>query len=252
MKLDNKRTMLIGFAFLAISAFWQVYDNIVPLILKYFFHIGDTLSGGIMALDNILALFLLPFFGNLSDRCRSPLGKRTPFIIAGTMLSVVFMLLLPIADRMLNLTFFIIALLLTLISMGTYRSPAVALMPELTPKPLRSKANAVINLMGAIGGIIALLMIKFLVPSGERPDYLPVFIGVAATMVICVVILVATIRERKLAEAIGADKDEDEPADESAASDAKLPKDVFRSLVLILCAVESFVKPATDKIHCYT
>ncbi len=237
MKLNYKRTVLIGLAFMSICVFWQVYDNLIPLILKQSFHMGDTASGIIMALDNILALFLLPFFGNLSDRCRSPLGKRTPFIIAGTMLSVVFMLLLPIADRMLNLTFFIIALLLTLISMGTYRSPAVALMPELTPKPLRSKANAVINLMGAIGGIIALLMIKFLVPSGERPDYLPVFIGVAATMVICVVILVATIRERKLAEAIGADKDEDAPAEENAASDAKLPKDVFRSLVLILCAV---------------
>ena len=95
MKLNYKRTVLIGLAFMSICVFWQVYDNLIPLILKQSFHMGDTASGVIMALDNILALFLLPFFGNLSDRCRSPLGKRTPFIIAGTMLSVVFMLLLP-------------------------------------------------------------------------------------------------------------------------------------------------------------
>ena len=95
MKLDNKRTILIGFAFLAISAFWQVYDNIIPLILKYTFHIGDTLSGGIMALDNILALFLLPFFGAWSDKINTKRGKRTPFIFVGTILAVIFMLILP-------------------------------------------------------------------------------------------------------------------------------------------------------------
>ena len=78
MKLDNKRTILVGFAFLAISAFWQVYDNIIPLILKYFFGIGDTLSGAIMALDNIFALIMLPIFGAWSDRISHRKGKRTP------------------------------------------------------------------------------------------------------------------------------------------------------------------------------
>ena len=97
MKLDNKKTVLVGFAFLAISAFWQMYDSIIPLILKYFFGIGDTLSGGIMALDNIFALILLPVFGAWSDRVNSKRGKRTPFILVGTILSVVFMLILPAA-----------------------------------------------------------------------------------------------------------------------------------------------------------
>ena len=92
MKLDNKRTILIGFAFLAISAFWQVYDSIIPLILKYSFHIGDTVSGGIMALDNVFALFMLPVFGAWSDKINSKRGKRTPFIFVGTILSIVLCL----------------------------------------------------------------------------------------------------------------------------------------------------------------
>ena len=116
MKLDNKRTILIGFAFLAISAFWQVYDNIIPLILKYTFHIGDTLSGGIMALDNILALFLLPFFGAWSDKINTKRGKRTPFIFVGTILAVIFMLLLPAAANARNLILFVAALFCTLLS----------------------------------------------------------------------------------------------------------------------------------------
>ena len=84
MKLNYKRTILIGFAFMAISSFWQVYDNIIPLILKYNFGIGDTLSGGIMALDNVFALFMLPIFGAWSDKVCTRRGKRTPFIFVGT------------------------------------------------------------------------------------------------------------------------------------------------------------------------
>ena len=99
MKLDTKRTILIGFAFLAISAFWQMYDNIIPLILKYFFNIGDTLSGGIMALDNIFALFMLPIFGALSDKVSTNKGKRTPFIFVGTILSVIFMIIIYLKVR---------------------------------------------------------------------------------------------------------------------------------------------------------
>ena len=236
MKLNYKRTILIGLAFMSICTFWQVYDNVIPLILKFTFQVGDTTSGVIMALDNVLALFLLPLFGTLSDRSNSRLGKRMPFILCGTALSVVFMLLLPVADRAVNLVFFITALLLTLISMGTYRSPAVALMPELTPKPLRSSANAIINLMGALGGILALGFIKILVGKGDRPDYFPLFIAVAVVMVICVVILYLTVPERKLAEALG-DQDDDEEEADKAAPVGKLPRDVFKSLILILCAV---------------
>lgn len=150
MKLNYRRTFFVGLAFLSICAFWQMYDNVIPLILKNTFHLGETWTGVVMAMDNVLALMLLPLFGMLSDKLRTPLGRRTPFILVGTVLAVICMILLPVMDNAGSLTGFFIALGAVLLSMGFYRSPAVALMPDLTPKPLRSKANAVINLMGAL------------------------------------------------------------------------------------------------------
>ena len=99
MKLNYKRTLLIGLAFLSISAFWQMYDNIIPLILQNTFHLNESLIGGIMALDNVIAVFLLPIIGNLSDKVDTSLGKRTPFIIGGTIAAVFLMMLLPFADH---------------------------------------------------------------------------------------------------------------------------------------------------------
>lgn len=198
-KLNYGRTFLIGMAFMSISAFWQVYDNIIPLILKHTFGMGETVTGVVMALDNVLALVLLPVFGSISDKVDTRLGKRTPFIIVGTTLAVTFIMILPFADKAENLPLFVGALFGVLVSMGLYRSPAVALMPDLTPNKLRSKANAVINLLGAVGGVYSLLMIKFLVGEGDRPSYLPLFTSVAVFMVVAIIILVATIREKKLA-----------------------------------------------------
>lgn len=158
LKLNYKRTILVGLAFLSISSFWQMYDNVIPLVLGETFGMDESLTGIIMAADNILALFLLPFFGGLSDRTHTKLGRRTPFIIAGTAAAVILMNLLPILDNSYSreaapfkLAAFVIVLGLLLIAMGTYRSPAVALMPDVTAKPLRSKGNAIINLMGAVG-----------------------------------------------------------------------------------------------------
>ena len=89
MKLNSKRTFYVGLAFMSISAFWQVYDGIIPLILKYTFGIGDTWSGAVMALDNVLALFMLPLFGAISDKHHSKWGRRTPFILIGTAAAVI-------------------------------------------------------------------------------------------------------------------------------------------------------------------
>lgn len=205
-KLNYGRTFLIGLAFMSICSFWQVYDNIIPLMLKNTFGLGETLTGVVMALDNILAIFLLPVFGSISDRVDTKMGKRTPFIITGTVLAVIFLLLLPVADKAVNLPLFVGALFGALISMGLYRSPAVALMPDLTPNRLRSKANAVINLLGAVGGVYSLMMIKLLVGEGDRPDYEPLFLSVAAVMVIAVLVLVLTIREKKLAAKVAAEE----------------------------------------------
>lgn len=205
MRLNYKRTFFIGLAFLSISAFWQMYDNIIPLILQNTFGLGETLTGALMAADNVLALFLLPVFGALSDKVETRLGKRMPFIVGGTVLAVIFMLLLPVADKSVNLVLFIAALFALLISMGLYRSPAVALMPDLTPNKLRSKGNAIINLMGAVGGVYTLIMIKLLIGKGDRPDYMPLFISVAALMVIAVGVLVITINEKKVKEKVAAE-----------------------------------------------
>ena len=241
MKLDNKRTILIGFAFLAISAFWQVYDNIIPLILKYTFHIGDTLSGGIMALDNILALFLLPFFGAWSDKINTKRGKRTPFIFVGTILAVIFMLILPAAANARNLILFVAALFCTLLSMGIFRSPAVSLMPDVTPKPLRSKGNAIINLMGAVGIIAALGLIMLLVGDGDTPNYEPLFISIAVIMLLSLAILLWKVDENRfvaerieIEEAWGIEEEETE-VDEKG--NAVLPKPVKRSLTFLLLSV---------------
>ena len=234
MKLDYKRTVLIGMAFLSICAFWQMYDNIIPLILKNTFHLGETLTGAIMAADNVLALFLLPLFGTLSDRINTPIGKRMPFILAGTGSAFLFLLLLPVADRMGSLWLFIAALFLVLLSMGLYRSPAVALMPDLTPKPLRSKGNAVINLMGAVGGVYALIMISLLVGSGTTPDYFPLFLSVGLLMLLSIAVLFFTVPENKLRARMAS---EEESTDNGPASTAELPREMKRSLLFILLSV---------------
>ena len=143
MKLNTKRTVLVGFAFLSICAFWQMYDNLIPKILTETFGMGESVSGMIMAADNVLALFLLPLFGGLSDKCTSRLGRRRPYILFGTLAAVAVMMALPILTDSFHASpdawkqvCFIIGLGILLTAMGTYRSPAVALMPDVTPKPL--------------------------------------------------------------------------------------------------------------------
>jgi len=246
MKLNVKRTFLVGLAFLSISAFWGLYDFVVPLILKNTYALGDTWAGTVMAMDNIVALFLLPFFGALSDKCKLRIGRRTPFIIFGTVCAVILLLALPFVVKHGTLPVFLCTLALLLLAMGTYRSPAVALMPDVTPKPLRSKGNAIINLMGAIGGALSLVLVNFAVirtvdeSGATQSDYTLLFISVAVIMVVCVAVLVATIRERKLVaemEAINYGEAADAPKAVQTAGKAKLPKDVMRSLILILFSV---------------
>ncbi len=240
MKLNTKRTVLVGMAFLSICTFWQMYEAIIPLILKHTFHVNDTASGVIMALDNVLALFMLPLFGSLSDKTNTRFGKRTPFIVTGTVASCLFMLLIPLADRLGIFWMFITALLLVLISMSIYRSPAVALMPDLTPKPLRSKGNAIINLMGAIGGMITLVLIQVLVPGHtSQPEYFPLFAAVAFIMLLSVVLLVCTIPEKRLAQETAALSEPEEEQEEETREDGKasLPPDVKKSLIFLLFSV---------------
>lgn len=293
MKLNYKRTIFVGFAFFLICAFWQAYDNTIPLILTNKFGMSQTWSGLIMALDNILALFMLPLFGAISDKCKSKRGRRTPFILFGTIVAVCAFIALSLVDAAQlkqisavseidnplameeiydrtqaldleilspdgtsfnlqeeftkeeftdikstipsgnssgaalvtnpdytkyvaparqavvrsitsdhkgTLIVFIILLLVTLVAMSTFRSPAVALMPDVTIKPLRSKANAVINLMGSAGGIIVLALGIVFGTSALKNSlmgYTPYFTVIASIMIVSLVIFMITVKEPK-------------------------------------------------------
>ena len=252
MKLNNKRTVLVGLAFLSICAFWQMYDNVVPLILTKTFHLNETFSGAIMAADNVLALFLLPFFGTLSDRTDTKLGKRTPYILGGTLAAVILLNILPLLDNSYyaaagtgKMIAFVVALGLLLISMGTYRSPAVALMPDVTPKPLRSRANAIINLMGAVGGIIYLAIAAVMYPNSkvlglDHVNYQPLFIVVALIMAVSIVVMKLTINEPKLVaenRALEAEHPEWNLAEDDGSGNEVLPANVKRSLGFLLASI---------------
>jgi len=235
MKLNYKRTIFVGFAFFLICAFWQAYDNTVPKMLTDKFGLSQTWSGAVMALDNLFAVILLPIFGAVSDKHNGKLGRRTPFVLIGTLCAAATLVGLSFVDNLQlakisggvdvigtenagariayawemtvsdpsMLIGFIAVLLVALLSMSVFRSPAVALMPDVTPKPLRSKGNAVINLMGAVGGITVLVLgIVFGTgkPENAVMSYIPFFGVIAALMVASLVIFLFTVREKQWAD----------------------------------------------------
>lgn len=243
MKLNYKRTLLIGLAFMSILSFWQFYDQVIPYVLEYTFGLKTFEANAIMSIDNVLAIFMLPLFGAISDKTRTRLGKRTPYILFGTIIATVLMIVLSVFQQQAFFWGFFITLMLILIVMATYRTPAVAYMPDVTPKPLRSKANAIINLMGYVGGIFSMVVMMFLLKSEkneagesvyvEGTNFMPVFIIVAAFMLVTVLILVFTTKENKVvAEA----NIQDEPESQVKVG-GKLSKPVFKSLVFILLSV---------------
>lgn len=273
MKLNYKRVVLVGMAFFLITAFWQAYDSIIPLILTNHFGLPHSISGTVMSVDNILAVFLLPIFGALSDKVNTRFGKRTPFIFFGTIIAVISFIALSLIDNRqlaqviaadipnlaagaeaefiqkttLELTLknpmpligFIATLLVTLVAMATFRSPAVALMPDVTVKPLRSKANAIINLTGTAGGIIVLALgIVFATSKNTYMEYTGYFIAVVAIMLVGFIIFMLTVKENKWANEMEEQSKLLEPeTEESETQGGKLSKGEFRSLMLILASV---------------
>ena len=323
MKLDYKRTLSVGLAFFLILSFWQAYDTIIPKILTDKFGMSQSWSGVIMALDNVLALFLLPLFGTLSDRCKSPRGRRTPFIIFGTLMTAAFLLILAFVDgaQVKNLSavaidnptaletlydseltittpggetviindrftreeftgismaledgsknadytnyvvparqayaasvtaenkapliIFITVLLIILLSMATFRSPAVALMPDVTIKPLRSKANAIINLMGSAGGITVLIL-GMVFGTGKAKNalmsYTPFFICISCIMVISLLIFLKKVKEPRLVKEMQEEsrKYGIEDGQGEGHGGHELSKSERKSLILILTSV---------------
>ena len=271
MKLNYKRTVLVGFAFFLISAFWQAYDAIIPLALTNHFGLPQTASGVIMSLDNVLAVFLLPIFGALSDRISTKHGRRTPFIVLGTVAAIISFITLTFVDNYqiarlvevgaheaenaaelaLDMTLanpwplvgFIALLLVVLLSMATFRSPAVALMPDVTVKPLRSKANAIINLMGTAGGILVLVLgMIFSTSKYHYMRYTGYVLAVTAIMAVGLIIFVLTVKEKRWADEMEAKTREmelDAEKEDVAAvkGDKKLSRPELKSLLLILASV---------------
>lgn len=267
MKLNNKRVLLVGMAFFLITAFWQAYDAIVPLILTNHFGLSQTASGGIMSLDNVLAVFLLPIFGSISDKVNTKYGKRTPFIFFGTIVSVIAFMGLTFIDNYqltrivdagvsnvemafditmknpLPLVGFIATLLVMLVAMATFRSPAVALMPDVTIKPLRSKANAIINLTGTAGGIIVLVLgMIFATSKNHYMKYTGYVFAVVCVMLVGFIVFLITVKERKWAEEMQQEAKslgiEDSSEDDSSSDGSrKLSTAEFKSLILILASV---------------
>lgn len=247
MKLSYKNTFFVGLAFMTICAFWKLYDFYVPLILENTFQVDDLTAGFIMSADNVLALFMLPLFGMFSDKTHTRYGRRIPFILFGTIAACASILMIPFAAHTQQLTTFIIALGLILLFMAIYRSPAVALMPDITPKPLRSKGNAVINLMGALGAGLILLLNAFLAPDTTKPEtanYWPIFIITVGIMLIGTLILIKTINEPRLVKkmredsaAAGIDVEEANKDITAQTTKEKLPPAFRISMILILGSI---------------
>ncbi|MCF0261758.1 MAG: MFS transporter, partial [Sphaerochaetaceae bacterium] len=217
LKLNKKRTFLIGFAFFGILLLWQVYDSWCPTLLTEIIknRLGTTdelevqwLVGIIMACDNLAALILLPIFGSLSDKTKSPIGKRMPYILVGTFVSAIAFPFIPLFFHLNKIGAMIAMMAIVLMFMMMYRNPAVALMPDITPKPLRAKANGIINIMGYLGGAFATVLgMVFVLSSYLKGSHnlmtieIP-FVLASVLMVISALVLFFTIKENKVAEEI--------------------------------------------------
>ena len=251
-KLNLKRTFLIGFAFFGILLLWQVYDSWCPPLLTELFKnsFGVTnerevqyLVGIMMAIDNLAALILLPIFGRLSDKTHTKIGKRMPYILVGTFVCAVAFPFMPIFFHYNNVAGFIAMMVIVVIFMMMYRNPAVALMPDLTPKPLRSKANGIINIMGYIGGLFATIvgivfvLSEYLGTKIDKVTGLPAehtwaynniwalelpFLIASVLMVISAVVLFFTVKENKVEEEIA---DELRRGEEMSATEDKVDDD---------------------------
>ena len=278
MKLSYKRTILVGMAFFLISAFWQAYDAIVPLVLTNHFGLPQSASGAVMSIDNVLAVFMLPLFGAISDKVKNRMGKRTPFILLGAIVAIVSFVALTLIDNYqlakviaadipnmaqgaladeafaeavrratVEITIanpmpflgFMGTLLVVLVAMATFRSPAVALMPDVTVKPLRSKANAVINLTGTAGGILVLVLgMVFATSKKLYMQYTPYVIAVVSIMLVGLIVFMLTVKERKWAAEMEEESARLGLLDEVEGDGSrKLSREELRSLLLILSSV---------------
>jgi len=256
-KLDYRKTFLIGFGFLGTSIMWALYNTYVPIYLQagnpafdsqlavqtFGFGLSATLTGFIMTLDNIAAFFIQPIMGAISDRTYTRIGRRMPYILIFAPIAVLAFVLIPLVPQMIPaslngqvgqlgglLALFIAALGVMLLAMAVFRTPVIALMPDLTPSPLRSKANGVINLMGGLGGVLAFLggglLYKILRP-------LPFWVGGAITLIAAAILFWKVKEPRKLVES-AARREEGMGVFRGLRN---IPPENVRSLVLLILAI---------------
>jgi maltose/moltooligosaccharide transporter len=193
MKFNYGKTFLLGFGFFGVSVIWGVYNAFVPLFLEQKFGLAPALIGFFMTLDNIAALFIQPPIGAWSDRLRTPVGRRMPFILIGAPIGAIAFGLIPIAAI---LPLFVACTSTLLLSMAFWRTPVIALMPDITPSPFRSQANGIINLMGGLGAIISFLGGSALYELNPR---FPFWLG-SALVILAAILVFVFIREPKVYE----------------------------------------------------
>ena len=255
LKLNTRRTFLIGFAFFGILILWQFYTHYVQLFLDELIpetqKNREVILGLIMAIDKILAVALIPLFGWMSDRTKTRIGRRMPYIIAGTAAAVLLFPLLAVMFIFNSLFGLIVIIILLSVAMHFYRSPAVALMPDVTPKPKRAAANGIINFMGFIGVIIgSVITMFFLVSKPDSAGMLPYitasknlifipFLFVSALMIVSLVLFVARFCEPKVVAEMKADMELGEKLSETlepVKTEGKLGKqDRANFLILFGC-----------------
>lgn len=256
MKLNYKNTLYIGCAFFSILMLWQVYNHYCPLFLDYLLREHTNLKlvdnerlyiiGIIMASDNLFAIFMLPIFGNLSDKTKTKWGRRMPYIVIGMILSAIIFPLIPIMFMKNSLVGLIIMMGIILIIMNMYRNPAVALMPDVTPKPLRAKANGIINFVGYLGAILAGALAMFLkITNDSSSNWLPsssgytnaiiAFMIASVFMILALIILVLKIKENKLVEEAAEELElGEEMAETHSSVKEKLSKEDRFNLIILL------------------
>ena len=252
LKLNKKNTIYIGFAFFAILMLWQIYNNYCPLILEYLLASkfeGQKLYyiiGVIMALDNLASLIIMPIVGILSDKTKTKFGKRMPYILIGMLGSLIIFPFIALMFIWNSFVGVVIAMLLILIIMQSYRSPAVALMPDITPKPLRSKANGIINLIGYFGAVFAAVLgMVFSVKedssmSDAQGVVLIPFLVTSLLMIIIMVVLFYKFRENQILKEMKEDLEIGEQFSENidkVEENKPLSKENKRNLILILIAI---------------
>jgi len=241
VEFSYKRIFLLGFGFFGISIIWSLYNAYIPIFLQDTFRMSRTVTGFVMTIDNLFAVLLLPFLGALSDKTRTRIGRRKPYILLGAPSAALLFALIPVARRYENLALFMGTIVFMNFFMALFRSPVIAFMPDITPSEKRSQANGIINFMGGIGALLAYFGGKLLYDI----NYAYPFFAGAAIMLIANLLVVFFVPEpeeyRVPGERINLKKLIKETSKKSFGELKENLKDVFaskeKSLLFILLSI---------------